>query len=141
MQVSRGATQRYSAGNKVYGAGRSNPTSGTVDPTGYVDRGFNNAASQRRSGLAQAAFSRLSGMGDAPSVGGALPTVQNVDQRQALINQNLSGANPVGGAPLQTSPEGHYLPAGAMQQPQQNQPLDLQSAILRRLQGGLNGAS
>lgn len=49
---------RYAAGRKVYGGGRSNPTSGTVDPTGYIDRSANNMASQRRSGLASSAISR-----------------------------------------------------------------------------------
>jgi hypothetical protein len=28
----------YAAGNKVYGSGRSNPTMGPVDPTGYLER-------------------------------------------------------------------------------------------------------
>lgn len=28
----------YAAGNRVYGSGRSNPTSGPVDKTGYVAR-------------------------------------------------------------------------------------------------------
>ena len=137
MQITRGSTaamtQNYSAGNKIYGAGRSNPTSGTVDPTGYVDRSFNNSASQRRSGLAQAAISRRLGIsgGGAP-IGGALPTVQNIDQRQALIQQNF-----------RVSPEGHYIPltppggSVAAAAPQ----IDLQSAIQRRLQGGLNGPS
>lgn len=49
---------RYAAGRKTYGGGRSNPTSGTVDPTGYIDRSANNMASQRRSGLASSAISR-----------------------------------------------------------------------------------
>lgn len=66
----------YAAGNKVYGSGRSNPTSGTVDPMGYVIRerikraqgGSPVAAarmsaesapqSQSRSGLAQTALNR-----------------------------------------------------------------------------------
>jgi len=30
--------QAYAAGNKVYGAGRSNPTSGPVDKLGYRER-------------------------------------------------------------------------------------------------------
>jgi hypothetical protein len=28
----------YAAGNKIYGTGRSNPTMGPVDPTGYLER-------------------------------------------------------------------------------------------------------
>jgi hypothetical protein len=137
-ELSRGATQRYSAGNKVYGAGRSNPTSGTVDPSGYIDRGLNNQTSDRRSGLAQAAFNRLSSMGAAGNsgplgkapVGGALPTVQDENQRQAIINQNFT-----------TTPEGHYVstaPTLSPRPPQQSNN-DFQGAIMRRLQGGLNG--
>lgn len=30
--------QRYAAGNKLYGSGRSYPTSGPVDPLGYRER-------------------------------------------------------------------------------------------------------
>ena len=30
--------QAYAAGNKIYGAGRSNPTSGPVDKLGYKER-------------------------------------------------------------------------------------------------------
>lgn len=29
---------RYAAGAKIYGGGRSNPTSGPVDPMGYKER-------------------------------------------------------------------------------------------------------
>lgn len=28
----------YSVGNRIYGGGRSNPTFGPVDPTGYAER-------------------------------------------------------------------------------------------------------
>lgn len=125
-ELSRGATQRYSAGNKVYGSGRSNPTSGSVDPTGYIDRGFNDNSSDRRSGLAQAAFNRLASQGQ--PTGAALPTVQNTDQRQAIINQNFT-----------TTPEGHYVSTAPTLSPRPQQSNNLQDAILRRLQGGLNG--
>lgn len=132
-ELSRGATQRYSAGNKVYGSGRSNPTSGTVDPAGYVDRAINNNSSDRRSGLAQAAFNRLAGMNQQQGpqgqpIGGALPTVQNADQRQAIINQNFT-----------TTPEGYYVSTAPTLSPRPQQALNLQDAIIRRLQGGLNG--
>lgn len=56
-----GRTAAYSAGNKVYGSGRSNPTSGPVDPSGYVERSMKQDASNRRSGLASAATRRLKG--------------------------------------------------------------------------------
>ena len=36
--TTQGRTQAYSAGNKVYGFGRSNPTSGPVDKLGYRER-------------------------------------------------------------------------------------------------------
>lgn len=43
------AMNPYSAGNKVYGGGRSFPTSGPVDPTGYRERDA--VASARRSAI------------------------------------------------------------------------------------------
>lgn len=39
----------YSVGNKIYGGGRSNPTSGPVDKTGYRERDAKSAA--RRSAI------------------------------------------------------------------------------------------
>lgn len=45
----------YAAGQKIYGTGSYAPTVGTVDPSGYVDRGI----SQSRSGLAAAALNKL----------------------------------------------------------------------------------
>lgn len=39
----------YAAGNKVYGFGRSNPTSGPVDKTGYRERDL--ATRARRNAL------------------------------------------------------------------------------------------
>lgn len=111
MTVPGGATQRYSAGNKVYGGGRSNPTSGTVDPSGYVEREVNNQASDRRSGLAQTALDKL---------GGFQPYTQQ----------------PVGPPPLKTSPEGHYLATNVSNVPVHS-PIDLSAAIQRRLQGGM----
>lgn len=39
LQGGRGQRfEDYAAGNKVYGGGRSNPTSGPVDKTGYKER-------------------------------------------------------------------------------------------------------
>lgn len=55
--MENGRLAAYAAGNKRYGGGRSNPTSGTVDPSGYVDRDNSN----KRSGLAAAAGRRLQG--------------------------------------------------------------------------------
>lgn len=59
MQGGREAA--YSTGNKVYGMGRPNATSGPVDPAGYVERSNNLKNSDRRSGLAAAALRRLGG--------------------------------------------------------------------------------
>ena len=59
MQGGREAA--YSTGNKVYGMGRPNATSGPVDPAGYVERSNNIKNSDRRSGLAAAALRRLGG--------------------------------------------------------------------------------
>lgn len=61
MAMNQGRLAAYAAGNKVYGGGRPNPTSGPVDPTGYVERSANGAASNRRSGLASAAMRRIGG--------------------------------------------------------------------------------
>lgn len=33
----------YATGNKIYGLGRNNPTSGPVDPVGYRERDARNA--------------------------------------------------------------------------------------------------
>lgn len=49
----------YLAGSRVYNGGTNNPTSGTNDPTGYIQRGINQLASQRRSGLAATALRQL----------------------------------------------------------------------------------
>ena len=38
------ALRKYSTGNKVYGGGRSNPTSGPVDPMGYRERDLKTSA-------------------------------------------------------------------------------------------------
>ena len=43
------AFNKYAAGNKIYGSGRSNPTSGPVDPMGYRVRDRKTAA--RRNAL------------------------------------------------------------------------------------------
>ncbi len=44
----QGRTQAYGVGNKIYGGGRSNPTSGPVDKSGYRERELNKAAIKRR---------------------------------------------------------------------------------------------
>lgn len=65
--------ESYGRGQTVYGNGSHAPTSGTVDPSGYIDRSLNNP-SDSRSGLAAAALDRLSGNGSVPSQSpGVLP--------------------------------------------------------------------
>ncbi len=72
----------YSAGNKIYGSGRPNPTSGPVDPTGYVERTMKKESSNRRSGLAAAAGRRLAG-----GAGLSDPQAQQTAQNQVVRPQ------------------------------------------------------
>ena len=44
MATGGGGFNRYGVGSKVYGGGRSNPTSGPVDPLGYRERDAKEAA-------------------------------------------------------------------------------------------------
>lgn len=99
-----GRTQAYSAGNKIYGGGRSNPTSGPVDPTGYVERGMNKKSSDRRSGLASAAQRRLQG-------GAPVEAQQAMDPTGGTVRPQPSYASPIvlaDGRRVQTSPTGQY---------------------------------
>lgn len=50
----------YLAGKKVYKGGLPNAQSGTLNPTGYIERGMKQQ-SERRSGLAQNALNNLRG--------------------------------------------------------------------------------
>ncbi len=59
MDGQQGRLAAYAAGNKVYGSGRPNPTSGPVDPAGYLERDAKKKGSNRRSGLAAAAKRRM----------------------------------------------------------------------------------
>lgn len=86
----------YSVGNTIYGSGGSAATMGTVDPTGYIDRSLN---SQSRSGLAQAALSRLQN-----NQFGGTP------QRNTLEDPTLTAAT-YGGNPVNYS-SGPSLPIG-----------------------------
>lgn len=65
--------ESYGRGQPVYSNGSHAPTTGTVDPSGYIDRSLNNP-SDSRSGLAAAALDRLSGNGSMPQQSpGVLP--------------------------------------------------------------------
>ncbi len=73
--MNQGRLAAYAAGNKVYGGGRPNPTSGPVDPTGYVDRDAKKKGSNRRSGLAAAAKRRMEKNNAAEQTESQQPTV------------------------------------------------------------------
>lgn len=68
----------YLAGNPVYGGGSSMPTAGTVDPMGYIGRGINQQ-SQKRSGLAAAALSKLNAPQDPATVAPTAPLGRTID--------------------------------------------------------------
>lgn len=90
----------YSVGNKVYGTGRPNPTSGPVDPTGYVERNMKKASSDRRSGLAAAAGRRLQG-----------GTQQPAQTQPQTVNPQPSYAAPIvlaDGRKVMTNATGQY---------------------------------
>lgn len=95
--MNQGRVAAYSAGNKVYGSGRPNPTSGPVDPAGYVERSVNGEATNRRSGLAAAALRRLgSGSGSklqAPA-----------ERRTEQLSQEAVAPPPLHGPPSMYNP-------------------------------------
>lgn len=73
------AQDRLATGSPTYGAGGSNaPTSGTVDPTGYVER-------SRRSGLARSILART----QTPTAGPALQ-----QPGSALVGETASRTDP-----------------------------------------------
>lgn len=78
-----GREAAYAVGNKVYGSGRPHPTSGTVDPAGYVERTANNKSSDRRSGLAAAATRRL-GISDEPEAQQESPAQEQAENQNPL---------------------------------------------------------
>jgi hypothetical protein len=82
---------------------RGNPTRGTVDPSGYVDRSLNNP-SQKRSGLAQAALERLRSNGANPMNGVTPPS---------------PGVTPIGDIKqLSISPTGQMIPFNGLETPE-----------------------
>jgi len=98
-----GRKAAYSAGNKVYGGGRPHPTSGPVDPAGYMDRAANKKGSDRRSGLAAAASRRLQGNNpnaqQGPQMGPPQPQMQPNAAAPILLPD---------GRKVITSPTGQY---------------------------------
>lgn len=98
-----GATQRYSAGNKVYGMGRSNPTSGPVDPIGYRERD----AKKMMTSPMQQALTRRIGTTPAPAPAQHL-------QPAWMSAPGVPGAGPIPNAnQLVPNAMGHYQPAPA----------------------------
>lgn len=103
---------RYAAGRKVYGGGRSNPTSGTVDPTGYIERSANNMASERRSGLASSAISRRMRRGGPTTGVDPLAGIAGVSV-DPVTGQKTQTAMPVATAPAPTpTPTGQIYSSG-----------------------------
>lgn len=136
-----GAALKYAAGQKVYGTGSSAPTTGTVDPTGYIDRELNKsttgAPSQARSGLAQAALAKLKGnpIGDyqvtqpGPSSPAAAPiTGFVINEIGQLVPQSPTPP------PIDPTDAGGMMPQGGPP----SSPL-LALAALAKLRGGAGG--
>lgn len=88
-----GGFNAYAAGNPVYNGGSPNPTSGTLDPSGYITRGLN-TPSGSRSGLAAAALSRIRGV----------PQYANDPNAPSGV-QAIGPAPVIGGDPLSAGPQ------------------------------------
>lgn len=121
-----GAITNYAAGNNIYGGGSPQATSGVVDPSGYIDRSLN-APSVSRSGLAQAAISRLQspGAGASASYGGT-PLGTNaagVDPASANLQQQ-AGSGPSGSIPVPTVTPLSVTATGQITAPADSLPLD-----------------
>jgi hypothetical protein len=69
---------QYSAGKTVYKGGLPNAQSGTLDPSGYINR-----ESNRRSGLAALAMAKRSG---AQSVPGGKPTKKTFNEAGLFVS-------------------------------------------------------
>lgn len=89
-----GGFNAYAAGNPVYNGGSPNPTSGTLDPSGYVQRGLN-TPSNSRSGLAAAALARIRGITPDPNApgGGGAPLGGDPTSQPQQISSTVGGAN------------------------------------------------
>jgi hypothetical protein len=94
----QGRRQAYSAGNKTYGFGRSNPTSGPVDKLGYRERNLMQNAIARR-------------MGGAPS-SSAAPSLSPGAQADGNPQPfHIGAGNPNGITQMQPTPTGTMQPA------------------------------
>jgi hypothetical protein len=99
--TTQGRQQAYSAGNKTYGFGRSNPTSGPVDKLGYRERNLMQNAIARR-------------MGGAPS-SSAAPAPAPFQIGAGNPNGITQYSSPGQGSSLTPSPTGTMQPAPAPQ--------------------------
>lgn len=121
----------YLVGKRVYNGGSSMPTSGTVDPSGYIARGINQQ-SEKRSGLAAAALSRINDN---------KPDVPSQDPNTAAPTTPIMATGPT--IKFQISPTGRLIPdfSNEQQAPGQMQPPppvdngSLMAAALARLGG------
>lgn len=87
----------YLAGNPVYNGGSSMPTAGTVDPMGYIGRGINQQ-SQKRSGIAAAALSKL--QQDPSTVAPTAPLGRTIDFTISPTGQLIPAQTPAPVAPM-----------------------------------------
>lgn len=93
--VRKHGQDRRATGNPVYRGAGPNPTSGTVDPSGYVDR-------ERRSGLAKAILTPSGESGAGTSQPGVSPdlvgeTASRVDRREIIRRLARRMTPPTGG--------------------------------------------
>jgi len=87
------SAQSYAAGNKIYGFGRSNPTSGPVDPIGYRERDMQQNAMQAAIARRQPAMAP----GGGNPVAGRLPPQSPIPMAGGLPPQHIaSSATPTG---------------------------------------------
>lgn len=103
--MNQGRLAAYSAGNKVYGSGRPNPTSGPVDPTGYVERAMKKESSNRRSGLAAAVTRRLQAGSGKPQ---GAPNVQEPQQAQPPHTPGVAPISLPDGRQIVSTATGQY---------------------------------
>jgi hypothetical protein len=110
--TTQGRQQAYSAGNKTYGFGRSNPTSGPVDKLGYRERNLMQNAISRRLGAPPTPAPFQIGAGNANGITNSAAGTQQSGNLQDAQASTLAGSS----APQMTpSPTGTMQSAPAPQ--------------------------